>query len=255
VLLAEIYPSLQGEGLLTGTPSVFVRTSGCNLRCWFCDTPYTSWQPEGEDWPMEEILAEAARLKSVGCMSNAKCTTGSTQEVHFVRGGLMHPTHAVITGGEPMLFAELIPLCDGLHAAGWHITIETAGTLFLPVKCDLMSISPKLAGSTPPQERAGKWQARHERTRHQPEVIRRLTDEYDYQLKFVIDTPADLADVQAWLAEFPQFRRERVLLMPQGTDPAGLARIGEWLAPYCREQGFVFCPRWHIEWYGAVRGT
>jgi 7-carboxy-7-deazaguanine synthase len=184
---------------------------------------------------VEEILAEVERLKW-GRFPTC-------------------PTHAVITGGEPMLFAEMIPLCDALAAAGWHITIETAGTLYLPVKCDLMSISPKLAGSTPSTQRAGKWAARHEQTRHQPEVIHRLTSEYDYQLKFVIDTPADLAEVQAWLAEFPHIRRERVLLMPQGIEVNSLNRIADWLEPYCREQGFVFCPRRHIEWYGATRGT
>ena len=228
--IAEIYASRQGEGLLTGTPSVFLRASGCNLRCWFCDTPYTSWEPEGEDWSVEEILAEVEQLAE-------------------------RDRHAVITGGEPMLFAEMIPICDRLHAAGWHITIETAGTLLLPVQCNLMSISPKLASSTPSFERAGKWQARHDRTRHQPEVIRRLIAEYDYQLKFVIDQPDDLDEVQVWLAEFPTARKDRVLLMPQGVEAAGLAAIGGWLEPYCREQGFVFCPRKHIEWYGATRGT
>ena len=118
-----------------------------------------------------------------------------------------------------------------------------------------MSISPKLASSTPSTQQAGKWAARHELTRHQPEVIRRLTGEYDYQLKFVIDTRADLEDVQDWLAEFPHVRRERVLLMPHGIDQTELAKLGQWLAPYCHEQGFIFCPRKHIEWYGAVRGT
>jgi 7-carboxy-7-deazaguanine synthase len=173
----------------------------------------------------------------------------------------MHPTepkdihHIVITGGEPMLFAEMIPLCDRLHAAGRHITIETAGTLFLPVKCDLMSISPKLTNSTPPVARAGKWHERHERTRHQPEVIRRLLGEYNYQLKFVIEKPGNIDEVQAWLAEFPGVLSDRVLLMPQGIDLAVLRCTGEWLEPYCREHGFVFCPRKHIEWYGAKRGT
>ena len=230
MLIAEIYSSLQGEGLLTGRPSIFVRASGCNLRCWFCDTPYTSWQPEGEDWSVEAIFDEVERLKA---------------QIHDV----------VITGGEPMLFAELIPLCQRLKAAGLHITIETAGTLFLPVECDLMSISPKLASSTPSEERAGRWAARHEQTRHQKDVIGRLTNDYKYQLKFVIDTPADLAEVNVWLAEFPQVDRRRVLLMPQGIVPSGLAQIGQWLEPYCREHGFVFCPRKHIEWYGARRGT
>jgi 7-carboxy-7-deazaguanine synthase len=233
--IAEIYASLQGEGLLTGTPSVFVRASGCNLRCWFCDTPYTSWEPEGEDWPVEEIVAEVERLK---------------------RGRFETcPAHIVITGGEPMLFAEMIPLCDRLHAAGWHITIETAGTLFLPVQCDLMSISPKLANSTPPIVRAGKWRERHERTRHQPEVIRRLLGEYNYQLKFVIEESSNLDEVQAWLAEFPGLPRDRVLLMPQGIELTVLRSIAVWLEPYCQEHGFGFCPRKHIEWYGAKRGT
>lgn len=249
MFLAELYSSLQGEGLLTGTPSVFVRASGCNLRCWFCDTPYTSWQPEGQDWSVEEMVSEVKRLAAVaelplpvGCVGEAKRTTSVIR-------------HVVITGGEPMLFAELIPFCQFLHAAQFHITIETAGTLFLPVACDLMSISPKLANSTPKPEPAGRWTMRHDQTRHQPEVIRQLTSNYSYQIKFVIDSPTDLDDVKAWLNEFPNVDRSRVLLMPQGMEPAALAQIGEWLAPYCRERGFVFCPRKHLEWYGARRGT
>jgi 7-carboxy-7-deazaguanine synthase len=262
VLISEIYSSLQGEGLLTGTPSVFVRTSGCNLRCWFCDTPYTSWHPEGEDWSVEEIVQEVQRLREcVGWDKRAQLAPA-----HQLPGGgpalahasMSHPTsirHVVITGGEPMLFAELIPICERLHAEGLHITIETAGTLFLPLQCDLMSISPKLASSTPSEKTAGRWAARHERTRHQPDVVRRLTNEYDYQLKFVIDTPADCDDVQNWLTELQEIDRRRVLLMPQGTDASTLAHTGAWLEPYCRERGLVFCPRKHIEWYGAKRGT
>jgi 7-carboxy-7-deazaguanine synthase len=246
--IAEIFASLQGEGLLTGTPSVFVRTSGCNLRCWFCDTPYTSWQPEGEDWSIEAIVKEVERL----------CDGGQTEQIMQAAG--LQPVaepirHVVLTGGEPMLFAELVPLCERLKSAGLHITIETAGTLHLSVKCDLMSLSPKLANSTPPAERAGRWTTRHEQTRQRPPVIRRLTSDYDYQLKFIIDSPADLPDVSAWLAEFPHLQRRRVLLMPQGTDATLLAQIGAWLAPYCAEHGYTFCPRKHIEWFGARRGT
>jgi 7-carboxy-7-deazaguanine synthase len=118
-----------------------------------------------------------------------------------------------------------------------------------------MSISPKLANSTPPADRAGRWAARHERTRHNRDLIRQLTSRYDYQIKFVIDAPADLEEVDRWLVEFPHLRRERVLLMPQGTDLAVLYRTSQWLAPYCAEHGFVFCPRRHIEWFGAQRGT
>src|SRR5688572_29555683 len=207
--IAEIYRSRQGEGLLTGTPSVFVRASGCNLRCWFCDTPYTSWEPEGEDRSVEEIVAEVQRLAAWGRLPACHETSTNSGRQDACPTAIRH---VVITGGEPMLFAEMLPLTGGLHAAGLHITIETAGTLFLPVQCNLMSISPKLASSTPSDERAGRWSARHEQTRHQPEVIRRLTGEYDYQIKFVIDTRADVEDVQDWLAEFPHIRRERVLL-------------------------------------------
>jgi 7-carboxy-7-deazaguanine synthase len=228
VRLAEVYRSIQGEGLLTGTPSAFVRASGCNLRCWYCDTPYTSWNPEGEDWPLDQIVQEVERLAA---------------------------DHVVITGGEPMLYAELIPLCQRLQDAGRHITIETAGTLYLPVRCDLMSISPKLANSTPSVERAGNWAARHERTRHSPSVVRRLMDEFAWQLKFVVDAPSDVVEIESYLAQFPALDRSRVLLMPQGIDGTELAAKGDWLQPLCREHGMVFCPRKHIEWFGAVRGT
>lgn len=226
--IAEIYQSLQGEGSLTGTASVFVRASGCNLRCWFCDTPFASWSPEGDDFSVEEIAAAVERHAAL---------------------------HVVITGGEPMLFAEMIPLTQALHALGRQITIETAGTLFLPVACDLMSISPKLANSTPTKTAAGAWSDRHERSRYRPEVIRRLVAEYEYQLKFVVGTPGDCAAVERWLEDFPQIPFDRVWLMPLGTDIAELRAIAAWLAPYCAEQGYHFCPRKHIEWFGLTRGT
>jgi 7-carboxy-7-deazaguanine synthase len=228
VRIAEVYRSLQGEGRLVGTPSVFVRASGCNLRCWFCDTPYTSWKPEGHDLSVGEILARVAEWDT---------------------------PHVVLTGGEPMLFAELVPLAHELRARGRHVTIETAGTLYLPVACDLMSISPKLSSSTPSAERSSYWRRRHERSRHVPRVIHRLLAEFDYQLKFVVATREDCDEVERYLEEFPEADRGRVLLMPEGTDLAELARRSEWLEPLCGERGLQFCPRRHIEWFGAVRGT
>jgi 7-carboxy-7-deazaguanine synthase len=233
VKIAEIFRSLQGEGFLTGMPSVFVRASGCNLRCWFCDTPYTSWEPEGEDFSVDEIL----------------------RQVDELLGGDEEWRHAVLTGGEPMLFAELVPLAAALHERGLHITVETAGTLYLPLVCDLMSISPKLAGSGPSAEEEPRWHDRHERSRHEPEVVRRLVREYPYQIKFVVDSTEDCEAAEAWLREFPEIERSRVLLMPQGTDMETLQQKAEWLQPYCREKNLYFCPRKHIEWYGCVRGT
>jgi 7-carboxy-7-deazaguanine synthase len=226
--IAEIYRSIQGEGLLTGVPSVFVRASGCNLRCWFCDTPYTSWRPEGSDVPIDEIVALVEEWDT---------------------------RHVVITGGEPMLFAELIPLCARLRAIGRHITIETAGTLYLPVLCDLMSISPKFASSAPDVQTQPRWHRRHLRERHRPDVIHRMLAEFQYQMKFVIDSPADLDEVTKYLAEFPQLSRDRVLLMPQGTDREQLEARAAWLRPFCEAQSFVFCPRKQIDWFGPVRGT
>ncbi len=226
--IAEIYKSIQGEGELTGAASVFVRASGCNLRCWFCDTPYTSWTPEGQDLTVEEILAQ---VEEWDCR------------------------HVVLTGGEPLLFAEAIPLTEALHRAGRHITIETAGTLHLPVACDLMSISPKLANSTPPSERSARWSRRHEHTRHNPEVIRRLVREYRHQIKFVVDVPEDCDEVERYLREFPEIAPQRVMLMPQGTQLEALAEKASWIEAACAERGWRFCPRRQIEWFGPVRGT
>jgi len=226
--IAEIYKSIQGEGRLTGTESVFVRASGCNLRCWFCDTPYASWRPEGDDLAVADIVE---RVLDFDCR------------------------HVVITGGEPMLFAELIPLCSELQSVGRHITVETAGTLYLPVACDLMSISPKLAGSAPPADEHPAWHRRHERSRWAPGVVRRLLAEYDCQLKFVVGSRSDCEEAAAYLRQLPAKARDLAMLMPQGQDIESLAAIESWLEPYCQQHGFGFCPRRQIEWFGLARGT
>ena len=157
--LSEIFYSIQGEGSLIGIPSVFVRATGCNLRCVWCDTPYTSWQPEGEDWTLDAIMERVISYSA---------------------------SHVVVTGGEPMISPEILQLTSSLREAGMHITIETAGTVFHPVACDLMSISPKLKTSTPTEREGGRWAAQHERLRYQPAVLQRLVSEYSYQLKFVV---------------------------------------------------------------------
>lgn len=226
--ITEIYKSVQGEGLLTGTPSVFVRASGCNLRCWFCDTPFSSWAPEGVDLSVDEIIAQ---VEEWDCR------------------------HVVLTGGEPMLFAELIPLCEELRRRRCHVTVETAGTLHLTVACNLMSISPKLSNSAPRDAASAHWRRRHERTRRRVAVVRRLMAEHSHQLKFVVDAPEDLADVEDFLVEVGPVDAERVLLMPQGTELERLREKARWLSPYCDGRGYVFCPRKQIEWFGSVRGT
>jgi 7-carboxy-7-deazaguanine synthase len=228
VKIAEIYKSVQGEGLLTGTESVFVRASGCNLRCWYCDTPYTSWTPAGNDLSVNDIVQAATEWDL---------------------------PHVVITGGEPMLFAELIPVCEKLKALGKHLTIETAGTLYLPLPCDLMSISPKFSSSAPAPDDHPSWYRRHQRTRHQPEVIRQLLEEYTYQLKFVIDSTADCDLVDDYLQEFPEIDQQHVYLMPQGVTQEELSEKSQWLEPICQQRGWHFCPRMQIQWFGLSQGT
>jgi len=235
--IAEIYRSLQGEGRLTGVESVFVRTSGCNLRCRFCDTRYASWEPEGHDRSVEEVVAMVE--------------TTSRQ-----RPGESALVHVVVTGGEPMLLSELVPLCAEFRRRGMHVTIETAGTRYQPVSCDLMAVSPKLSNSTPHiEEAAAAWIDRHEQRRTAPAVLRRLHSEYDCQFKFVVNSLADCEEAMAYMARFPEIDRGRVLLMPMGTEPAELADKAGWLEPYCEGHGLTYCPRRHIEWFGCRRGT
>jgi len=226
--IAELFYSVQGEGLLVGVPSVFVRTSGCNLRCQWCDSGYTSWEPEGEYRTIEEILAQVAAFPA---------------------------RHVVVTGGEPMIAGEIMDLCAALRQCGLHITIETAATVFKPVACDLASLSPKLSNSTPWQREGGRFALRHEQLRLRPEVIRAFMERYAYQLKFVIDSPADITEVLSLLEQLPHVDRSRVLLMPQGITPEEVRERGLWLVEACKEHGFRYCPRLHIDLFGNRRGT
>ncbi|NQT17640.1 MAG: radical SAM protein, partial [Planctomycetes bacterium] len=148
-----------------------------------------------------------------------------------------------------------VPLSAGLRAGGFHVTIETSGTLYLPVECDLMSISPKLSNSAPPPDADPRWVRRHERSRQAPEVVGRLVAEYEHQFKFVVDRVDDCREVEAYLAEFPQIDRARVMLMPQGAEAESLAQKAQWLRPYCEKHGLGYCARRQIEWYGLRRGT
>ena len=225
--IAEIFYSIQGEGILLGMPSVFVRTSGCNLRCTWCDTPYTSWQPEGVNMSVEQIAAEVARFPA---------------------------SHVVVTGGEPMIAPEIVALTRRLREARLHITIETAGTCFVAADCDLMSISPKLGNSTPRERDGGRWAAQHDRLRYQPDVLKRLMIEYDYQLKFVVAEDSDLDEIDQ-MREDLDAPKEKVLLMPEGVNREVLRERGAWLADICKARGYRYSPRLHVDLWGDKRGV
>jgi len=226
--IAEIFYSLQGEGRLLGMPSVFIRTSGCNLRCVWCDTPYTSWRPEGRGWNVKAIL----------------------REVH------KYPAHhVVVTGGEPLLAPEIEELATELKRAGAHITIETAATIFKPVACDLISMSPKLAHSTPWKREKGKFAKMHEERRLNFGVLRKFLEGYDYQLKFVVERRQDFTEIRDLLDQLVGVDRARVLVMAQGKTSEEVRRKAKWIVELCKEHGYGFTPRLHIDLFGNRRGT
>ena len=233
--VSETFLSLQGEGSLTGVPSYFVRLSGCNLRCRWCDTPYASWAPEQTPRTIDDLRAEA------------------------VATGVQH---AVLTGGEPMIHEGLGPLSRAFRDAGMHVTIETAGTVFRgpdDVACDLMSISPKLANATPepgdPRDPDGRWRILHEQRRWQPDALQRLLDAFgSRQLKFVVTGESDLLEIDAMLGRLVGWRAVDIMLMPEGTrtpEPDAVA----WVVQQCLRRGWLYCHRLHVELFGDARGT
>ncbi len=226
--ISDIFYSIQGEGRLAGVPSTFVRLTGCNLRCTWCDTPYTSWVPEGKHFSVPEVLARVEQFPG---------------------------RYAVVTGGEPLLSPEVVPLCAALRGRGFHVTVETAATVFRPVDCDLASLSPKLSGSTPRERDGGRFALRHERLRLRPDVVRAFLERSDYQLKFVIDRDAELDEVETLLGQLPGVDRGKVLLMPQAVTREELAERGPRLAQACKERGFRYGPRLHVELFGNRRAT
>lgn len=230
--IAETFYSIQGEGALTGVPSYFIRVSGCNLRCTWCDTPYASWNPTGAPRTVDELVAS--------------CLASGTR-------------YAVLTGGEPMLFDAVVPLCDRLHEAGIHVTIETAGTINRTLRCDLMSISPKLSNSTPaaddPRDQNGVWRARHEASRINPAVLQALVSRYpNRQFKFVVSEPGQLAEIDGVLQGLAGLLPEEIMLMPEGVSTPSRETTG-WIVEACKARGWRYCNRLHIDLFGNVRGT
>jgi len=223
--ISETFTSLQGEGMLVGVPSFFIRTSGCNLRCRWCDTPYTSWLPEGERRTVDDLLVEA--------------------EGSGVR-------HVVVTGGEPLLQREIGDLTRRLRAASLHVTVETAGTRDPDFECDLLSLSPKTVNSDP----QGKWRDRHRLLRSDSTPIRRLLHRFpDHQLKFVVTDADDLRDITALIDGLDGIEPWRVLLMAEGRSAAEVAEKAPWVAALCSEHGFRYTPRLHLDLFGGGRGV
>ena len=224
--VSEIFYSLQGEGFLAGLPSVFVRLAGCPLRCRWCDTKYGWDEKAGAHYSIAKIVRTVQRWPC-----------------KFV----------VITGGEPMINSDLPELVQKLKAIGKHITIETAGIVFIPdLACDLMSISPKLSNSTPTEPELAAVQ---EDSRLDIAVLRDLIDNYKYQLKFVTDSQADLPEIQQTTEKIGNVDTEKVMLMPQAKTRDELLAKSPMVAEMCKRTGFAFCNRLQVLLWNNQRGT
>lgn len=223
--ISELFYSIQGEGKLAGAPSAFVRMAGCPLDCSWCDTEYARRADQGEAMTVTDIVDTVMAWPA---------------------------RYVVVTGGEPMVQSEAVELTDLLRERGVHITVETAGIVYRPVACDLMSISPKLSNSTPP-EPEGRAE-RHDRQRLSVETLQRLMAEYAYQLKFVVTSPADVDEIAELLDDVGGTSPDDVLLMPEGVDAAVLQERATWLVEICKQTGYRYSPRLHIELFGYQRG-
>jgi Organic radical activating enzymes len=233
----ELFHSLQGEGKLAGVPSTFVRTSGCNLRCWFCDSYHTSWEPT-HAWLSVEAVVERVADHDAG--------------------------HVVVTGGEPMVHDDVEPLLRALDERGYHTTVETNGTIYRDTPIDLASVSPKLASSTPTAERDpkgdGEWADRHEQRRIDLDTLARIVEDYPFQLKFVVTDEDDMPEIEALLGRLRgvaavEVRDEDVLLMPEGATRERLDQTRERVAELATEYGYRYTPRVHVDVWNDAPGT
>ena len=222
MIISEIFYSLQGEGRLTGRPSLFIRTAGCNLACNWCDTAYARHPAAGSDLTLEAIMAQLAAWPQAD--------------------------HCVITGGEPTLQPEaLVELTQRLAPRGFHITIETNATNPPPagLVCHLASLSPKLhhAGpQVPPPD---------------PATIRRWLAGGDHQLKLVCAGRRDLPQILALKAALGRaLAPDALLLMPLTLPDAAASRIcRDEVVQLCLEYGFSYAYRLHLELFEGRRGT
>ncbi|WP_336329303.1 7-carboxy-7-deazaguanine synthase QueE [Haloarcula sp. CGMCC 1.2071] len=233
----ELFQSLQGEGRLAGVPSVFVRTSGCNLRCWFCDSYHTSWEPTHDWFTVDDVLAAIEEYDA---------------------------DHVVLTGGEPLIHDSSADLLERLADRGYHTTVETNGTVVPDAPIDLASVSPKLASSTPTADRDpdgdGEWADRHEERRLDVPTLAELVETYDTQLKFVVTGREDMAEIECLVERLRDATSARVcdddvLLMPEGQTRDQLEATRETVADLALEFGYRYTPRLHVDLWNDEPGT
>lgn len=235
MVYSEAFLTIQGEGQFIGHPSVFFRLTGCNLRCaWsetnLCDTPYTSWNPEGTKIT---VLDAAEKIVKLGKKAD----------------------HVVITGGEPFLYPdELQDLCSILKEHNKKITIETNATIYKNVKADLISMSPKLSSSTPTKEHHESFHKHHERYRLNTGVIKNFIYNHKVQVKFVVSCNEDLNEIEH-LRKLIPIPKQKIVLMPEGITTEQVRARQEWLVNYCIREGYRYSDRLHVQIWNDKRGV
>lgn len=224
----EIFPSIQGEGVTCGLPSIFVRLALCNLRCRWCDTKYT-W-----DWAHYDLEASITTLDP----------TEVARRVLRQAAGRIH--NVVLTGGEPLLQQSgLGRLATELQRSGFRIEGETNGTIepsrTLAALVDQWNVSPKLANS---------GNGSQEREVVGPLAWFAAVDNAFF--KFVVVEPGDLEEVDRMVRRYG-VPADRVVLMPEGVNTEEIARRSGWLAERCVPSGYRFSTRLHILLWGNER--
>jgi len=216
--VAEVFYSIQGEGVTAGLPAVFVRLQGCTVGCSWCDTKYT-WDPEAGSAVELDALVE--EVSAYPCR------------------------RAVVTGGEPLESPSFALLLKALGVQGFTIEVETSGTVPPPPSVDRSvqwNVSLKLAGSDVDEAR-----------RLKPDAIRAFLAR-DAWWKFVVTSDADVAEVLQ-LAERFALPRARILLQPEAVHREDLLERSRWVVEACKLYGFAFSPRLHVLLWGAKRGV
>lgn len=266
--ICDLFTSIQGEGKYAGIPSIFIRVSGCNLRCVFrgsiCDTPYSSFTPEKSSYTIDDIKKEIASHPKVN--------------------------HIVITGGEPLLYKkEIESMLNTIWEDRFVVTIETNGSLPMlnpagKFKIALYSVSPKLHTSIP--EVGQEVETPHGKHVFKQDEVERLEKtrintknlvdivmySNDYQFKFVYSGPDCIKEIEEIYSKMRGYvendekykysvsyfkshsPESHTMLMPEGVTKEQLASKRLEMSNVCLEKGWMYTDRLHILIWGDKRG-